>query len=120
MQVTGWLNRPISSPPGGQAPSRAVCGVAALAHSRAMGVAPRLASHPEKALARPRLDREQVLRERGLHAVSPNRGVSLPFGNGGETEGLDTCLQPEAKSRMSRRRIFQAPSPLKGSFHEIR
>ncbi|MDR2851768.1 MAG: hypothetical protein LBV61_01705 [Burkholderiaceae bacterium] len=34
-----------------QRPFRAVCGVATLAHSRAMGCAPRLASPPEKASA---------------------------------------------------------------------
>ncbi|MDR2852632.1 MAG: tripartite tricarboxylate transporter substrate binding protein, partial [Burkholderiaceae bacterium] len=44
MQATGSPNRPISAQPEGQRPFRAVCGVATLAHSRAMGCALRLAS----------------------------------------------------------------------------
>jgi hypothetical protein len=62
MQATGASNRPISLQPFGQVPFRAVCGVAALAHSWAMGCTPRLASHPEKVLVRFQKDIEQVLR----------------------------------------------------------
>ncbi|MDR2853661.1 MAG: hypothetical protein LBV61_11515 [Burkholderiaceae bacterium] len=51
MQATGPPNRPISAQPEGQRPFRAVCGVATLAHSRAMGCTPRLASPPEKVSA---------------------------------------------------------------------
>ncbi|MDR2852364.1 MAG: hypothetical protein LBV61_04820, partial [Burkholderiaceae bacterium] len=40
MQATWPPNRPISAQPEGQRPFRAVCGVATLAHSRAMGCAP--------------------------------------------------------------------------------
>ncbi len=61
MQAAGASNRPISLQPFGQVPFRAVCGVAALANSRAIGCAPRLASHPEKGLARLQKDLEQVL-----------------------------------------------------------
>jgi hypothetical protein len=52
MQAAEAFNRPISRKPFGQVLFRAVCGVAALANSRAIGCAPRLAFHPEKALAR--------------------------------------------------------------------
>jgi len=40
-----------------------------------MGVAPRLASHPEKVLARRHLDREQVLvhSDTAPHAINRNR-----------------------------------------------
>ena len=48
MQGNGAPNRPISPQPEGQAFFRAVCGVALLANSGAIGSAPRLASHPEK------------------------------------------------------------------------
>ena len=59
-----WLsNRPISPQPEGQVPFRAVCGVALLANSRAIGGALRLAAHPEKAPARPQINREQALSE---------------------------------------------------------
>ncbi|MDR2852353.1 MAG: hypothetical protein LBV61_04765 [Burkholderiaceae bacterium] len=51
MKATGMPNRPISAQPEGQRPFRAVCRVATLAHSRAMGCAPRLASPPEKVSA---------------------------------------------------------------------
>ncbi|MDR2852380.1 MAG: hypothetical protein LBV61_04905 [Burkholderiaceae bacterium] len=51
MQATWPPNRPISAQPEGQRPFRAVCGVATLAHSRAMGCALRLASPPEKTSA---------------------------------------------------------------------
>ncbi|MDR2851910.1 MAG: hypothetical protein LBV61_02450 [Burkholderiaceae bacterium] len=51
MQATGPPNRPISAQPEGQMPFRAVCGVATLAHSQAMGCALRLASPPEKVSA---------------------------------------------------------------------
>ncbi|MDR2851461.1 MAG: hypothetical protein LBV61_00115 [Burkholderiaceae bacterium] len=51
MAHVGPPNRPISAQPEGQRPFRAVCGVATLAHSRAMGCALRLASPPEKASA---------------------------------------------------------------------
>ena len=53
---------PISLQPFGQVPCRAVCGVAALANSRAIGCAPRLASHPGEAIARPRKGRKHVLK----------------------------------------------------------
>ncbi|WP_332777015.1 hypothetical protein, partial [Polaromonas sp.] len=46
----------------GQVPFRAVCGVALLANSRAIGGALRLAPHPEKTPARPQINREQALR----------------------------------------------------------
>jgi len=62
MQAAWPPNRPISAQPSGQTPFRAVCGAAALAHGCAMGCAPRLASHPEKAPARWRKDTEQALR----------------------------------------------------------
>ncbi len=62
MQAAGAFNRPISLQPFGQVPCRAVCGVAGLANSRAIGCTPRLASHPGKILVRPRKDLEQVLR----------------------------------------------------------
>jgi len=55
-------NRPISPQPEGQCPFRVVCGVAALAHSGAMGCAPRLASHPEKSAARHQIIYGQVLK----------------------------------------------------------
>ena len=61
MQAAGALNRPISLQPFGQVPFRAVCGVAALVHSRAMDGALRLASHPEKTLVQLQKDIEHVL-----------------------------------------------------------
>ena len=61
MQAAGACNRPISLQPCGQVPCRAVCDVAALANSRAIGCAPRLAAHPGKVLVRPRKEPEQVL-----------------------------------------------------------
>ena len=51
---------PISLQPFGQVPCRAVCGVAALVDSRAIHCSPRLASHPEKVLARLQKGGEQV------------------------------------------------------------
>ena len=64
MQAAGAFNHPISLQPCGQVPCRAFCGVAALANSRSIGRAPRLASHPGKALVRPQKDLEQVLTHR--------------------------------------------------------
>ena len=61
MQEVGPPNRPISPQPEGQASFRAVCGVALLANSRAIGSAPRLAAHPEKRPAWPQIDRKQAL-----------------------------------------------------------
>src|SRR5437867_4485416 len=61
MQGIWWTNRPISSQPEGQVPFRAVCGVALLANSRAIGRALRLAAHPEKTPARPQINHEQAL-----------------------------------------------------------
>ena len=68
--------RPISLQPFGQVPCRAVCGVAALANSRAIGCTPRLASHPGKVLVRPRKDLEQVLSQRARIEVSAS-GLEL-------------------------------------------
>jgi hypothetical protein len=62
MQAARARNRPISPQPEGQCSFRAVCGVAALAHSGAMGCAPRLASHPEKSAARHQIIYGQVLK----------------------------------------------------------
>ncbi|MES2942162.1 MAG: CcdB family protein [Pseudomonadota bacterium] len=61
MQGTWWADRPISPQPEGQQPCRARWGVAPLANSCAIGGGLRLPSHPGKAAARPRIDREHVL-----------------------------------------------------------
>ncbi|WP_165836498.1 hypothetical protein [Acidovorax sp. 99] len=61
MQAVGASNRPISLQPFGQWSLRVVCGVAALANSRAIGCAPRLATHPAKTTARPLGDSKQAL-----------------------------------------------------------
>ena len=63
MQAARARNRPISPQPEGQCSFRAVCGVAMLAHSGAMGCAPRLASHPEKNAAWHQIIYGQVLRK---------------------------------------------------------
>ncbi|EER58538.1 hypothetical protein AcdelDRAFT_3890 [Acidovorax delafieldii 2AN] len=55
---------PDFTPTLGQAPCRAVCGVAAPVDGRGIPCAPRLAARPGKVLARPREDRQQVLRPR--------------------------------------------------------
>src|SRR5574343_1222495 len=69
MQAARARKRPISPQPEGQCAFRAVCGVAALAHSGAMGCAPRLASHPEKSAARHQIIYGQVL---GVGWVCPS------------------------------------------------
>ena len=57
---------------------RAVCGVAALANSRAIGGTPRLAAHPGKTLVRPQKDLEQVLSQIDSDSDNGSRGLPLP------------------------------------------
>lgn len=71
MQAAGASNHPISLQPFGQWSLRAVCCVAALANSGAIGRPPRLASHPAKTAARPLGDRKHVLTGGG--------GLGRPF-----------------------------------------
>ena len=60
MQATGASNRPISFHPFGQVPFRTVCCVAALANSTGYWLHTAPCTPPEKGLARPRKDLEQV------------------------------------------------------------
>ena len=69
---------PISLQPFGQVACRAVCGVAALANSRAIGGTPRLAAHPGKTLVRPQKDLEQVLSQIDSDSDNGSRGLPLP------------------------------------------
>ena len=72
MQAAGASNRPISLQPSGQVPCRAVCGVAALANSQAIGCAPRLAARPGEGLVRLQKDIEQAL---GFNHVKLQRSL---------------------------------------------
>ena len=79
MQAAEASNRPISLQPFGQVPCRAVCGVAALVDSRAIHCAPRLASPPGKAFARPRTGRNHALCKRPQ--ADTLREVQVQLGN---------------------------------------
>ncbi|WP_426305437.1 hypothetical protein ACN9MJ_23160 [Acidovorax facilis] len=81
MQAHGASNRPISLQPFGQWSLRAVCGVAALANSRAIACALRLASLPAKTAARPLGDHKHVLGEKAWRStawVAPASDRSWP------------------------------------------